>query len=297
MIKRLRAGLAVAAAAALALTGCAADGSDAALHENGDRQKVTIAVFNGWDEGIAVSELWKAVLTEQGYDVTLEYADPAPVYVGLAAGDYDLTLDAWLPTTHKDYVAEYGDRLTDLGVWNDEAKLTLAVDKDAPIQSIDELAANADAFGNTIVGIDPGAGLTQITQDEVIPGYGLEGMNFTTSSTPAMLTELQTATQNGEHIVVTLWRPHWAYDAFEIRDLDDPKGLLGAAEGIHAYGTGDIRETHPTVAAWLEKFTMDNERLYALENLMFNENDTDDYGPIVAQWMADNADYVSSLTK
>ncbi|MGO2112681.1 MAG: glycine betaine ABC transporter substrate-binding protein, partial [Pseudoclavibacter sp.] len=303
MKNRFKAGLATAAVAALALTGCAAGGDaeegdaagDGAL-ENGDAPEVTIAVFNGWDEGIAASELWNAILTEIGYEVTLEYADPAPVYSGLSTGDYDITLDTWLPITHESYMEEYGDSLHDFGSWNDEAALTFAVNEDAPITSIDELAENADAFNNSIVGIEPGAGLTEITQDAVIPGYGLEDMTYTTSSTAAMLTELQTATDNGENIVVTLWRPHWAYDAFPIRDLEDPQGLLGDAEGIHSIGRGDIADTHPTLTGWLENFEMSSDLLYSLENVMFNENDSDDYGPIVEQWITDNQDYVDGLT-
>lgn len=294
MKKRLTTGLAMAAAAALALTGCA--GGEAELHENGDQRDVTIAVFNGWDEGIAASELWKAILTEEGYNVTLEYADVAPVFSGIASGDYDLTLDVWLPITHNSYLEEYGENITDLGAWNDEAKLTFAVNEDAPITSIDELAGAADQFNNTIVGIEPGAGLTEVTTNEVIPGYGLEGMTYTTSSTAAMLTELMTATQNGENIVVTLWRPHWAYDAFPIRDLEDPQGLLGGAESIHAFGKLDLAETHPQLTQWIEGFTMNSELLYSLENAMFNENDTDDYGPIVEQWISENQEYVDSLT-
>ncbi|MBF4550247.1 glycine/betaine ABC transporter substrate-binding protein [Pseudoclavibacter sp. RFBJ3] len=293
--KRIITGIAAASAAALALTACSGDTAAETL-ENGDQKDITIAVFNGWDEGIAASELWKAILTEQGYDVELEYADPAPVYSGLSTGDYDLTLDTWLPVTHSDYVAEYGDDIVDLGAWNDEASLTIAVNEDSPITSLEELAGSADQFGNTIIGIEPGAGLTRVTQEDVIPGYGLEGMNYQTSSTAAMLTELQTATNNGENIVVTLWRPHWAYDAFPVRDLEDPKGLLGDAEGIHSYGKADIVETHPTAAAWIQNFKMDSEQLYSLENLMFNENETDDYAPIVEQWISENQEYVDSLT-
>ncbi|PPG31800.1 glycine betaine ABC transporter substrate-binding protein [Pseudoclavibacter sp. RFBB5] len=293
--KRIITGIAAASAAALALTGCAGDTAAETL-ENGDQADVTIAVFNGWDEGIAASELWKAILSEKGYDVELEYADPAPVFSGLSTGDYDVTLDTWLPITHSDYVEEYGDDIVDLGAWNDEASLTIAVNEDSPITSLDELAGAADQFGNTIIGIEPGAGLTRVTQDDVIPGYGLEGMNYQTSSTAAMLTELQTATNNGENIVVTLWRPHWAYDAFPVRDLEDPQGLLGDSEGIHSYSKADFQETHPTVAGWLQNFKMDSEQLYSLENLMFNENDTDDYAPIVEQWISENQEYVDSLT-
>jgi glycine betaine/proline transport system substrate-binding protein len=288
--------LAIGAVSALALSGCAAGAGNADALENGDEKEVTIAVFNGWDEGIAASELWKAVLTEQGYDVKLEYADPAPVYSGLTTDDYDVTLDTWLPITHQDYIEEYGDDLVDLGAWNEDAKLTIAVNEDAPIDSLSELAANADLFPSGLVGIEPGSGLNRVTSENVIPTYGLEGIEYTTSSTPAMLAELTAATQNGENVAVTLWRPHWAYDAFPIKDLEDPEGTLGEAEGIHAFGGKSFEETHPTLAGWLRDFTMDSELLFSLENAMFNESDTDDYGPIVEEWIADNQEYVDSLT-
>lgn len=287
--------VALTSAAALALTGCAGGSDDGSADGPADRP-ITIAVFNGWDEGIAASELWKAVLEEQGYEVELEYADPAAVYNGIASGDYDLTLDTWLPLTHGDYITEYGDDMVDLGAWNEDAKLTLAVNEDAPISSISELADNADLFDSTIIGIESGSGLATVVDEAVIPGYGLEAFDHVTSSTPAMLTELDTATSAGENILVTLWRPHWAYDAFPIKDLEDPEGLLGDAEGIHSYASTSFEEEFPEVFQWLSDFTMDSETLYSLENAMFNGQDTDDYAPIVAAWMAENESYVATLT-
>lgn len=298
--RKILAGISLLAASALALTGCASgaelSGKSGEKLDNGDEKQITIAVFNGWDEGVAASELWKVVLEEQGYDVTLEPADVAPVYSGLSTGDYDLVLDGWLPITHKSYVEQYGDKIVDLGAWNDEAKLTFAVNEDAPITSIDELAANADKFDNTIIGIEPGAGLTEVTQNDVIPGYGLDQMTYTTSSTAAMLTELKSKTDAKENIVVTLWRPHWAYDAFPIRDLEDPKGLLGDAESIHSFSSKEFETTHPKVSSWVKNFKMDSEKLYSLENAMFGGEKTDDYGPIVEQWISENQAYVDSLT-
>ncbi|MCB5281314.1 MULTISPECIES: glycine betaine ABC transporter substrate-binding protein [unclassified Arthrobacter] len=287
------------AAALLTLSGCGTGGSaDTASSGpgNGDKKDVKIAVFNGWDEGIAASELWKAALEEKGYNVSLEYAAPAPVYSGLSTGDYDVTLDTWLPVTHKSYIEKYGADMVDLGSWNDEAKLTIAVNKDAPVDSLDELAANADKFGGRLVGIEPGAGLTEATTDKVIPEYGLQDMEYLTSSTPAMLSELKTATSKGENIAVTLWRPHWAYDAFPLKDLADPKGALGAAEGIHSFASKSFDKDFPALAGWLKGFKMDSEKLYSLENAMFNGEKTDDYGPAVKKWMTENKDYVASLT-
>src|SRR5699024_4062122 len=113
---------------------------------------------------------------EKCYELSLEYADPAPVYSGLATNDYNITLDAWLPITHANYVEEDSDDIQDLGAWNEEASLHLAVNENAPIDSFDELAEHADEFSNEIVGIDPGAGLTQVTENDVIPTYRLEDM-------------------------------------------------------------------------------------------------------------------------
>lgn len=295
MNKKFMGVVAMAATLALGLTACGS-GSESATVENGDKQDLKVVVFNGWDEGVAASELWKAILTEKGYNVELENADAAPVYSGLSAGDYDVVLDTWLPVTHKSYIEEYGDKLVDLGAWYDDAKLTIAVNEDAPIDSLEELAANADKFGNKIIGIEPGAGLTEATTNEVIPGYGLDKMEYITSSTPAMLSELKTATSKGENIVVTLWRPHWAYDAFPVKDLKDPKGTLGATEGIHSFSRVDFDKDYPKLNSWLKDFKMDSDTLSSLENAMFNGEKTDDYTEVVKTWIGENQEYVDSLT-
>lgn len=283
---------------ALALTACGDDGGDTA--GGGESGEITIGVFNGWEEGIAASELWAYVLEEEGYEVNLEYADPAPVYSGLSTNDYNVTLDTWLPVTHADYVEEYSEDISDLGSWNEESSLHLAVNEDAPIDSIEELADNADEFNNEIIGIDPGAGITQLTESEVIPTYGLEDMEYTTSGTPAMLQELESATEAGENIVVTLWRPHWAYEAYPVKDLEDPEGALGDAESLNVTASKEWAEdeANAEVVGWLENFEMDSETLYSLENDMFNENpDADDYRPIVEEWAAENQEYVDGLTQ
>jgi glycine betaine/proline transport system substrate-binding protein len=298
MKKRLITTIALGAVALLGLTSCSVGAETGASGpSNGDKTNLTIGVFNGWPEGEAASYLWKAILEEKGYSVELKGADAGPVFAGLSTGDYDLALDGWLPTTHASYMEKYGDKIEDLGAWNSDAKLTVAVNIDAPIDSLEELAANADKFGNRIIGIEPGAGLTEAVTDKVIPGYGLEKMKFITSSTPAMLTELKAATKSGDNIAVTLWRPQWAYDAFPIKDLKDPKGTLGGAETIHSLGSASFTNDFPALSAWIKGFTMKSELLFSLENVMYNtDGKVDDYMPIVKKWMAEHKDYVDGLT-
>ncbi|MCU1406390.1 MAG: glycine betaine transporter substrate-binding protein [Glaciihabitans sp.] len=292
----LKTALSITAAAGLiALAGCSS--TPAETLDNGDQKDVTVAVFNGWPEGEAVSYLWASILTDKGYNVELENADLSAGFVGLADGDYDVNLDVWLPVTHASQIEEFGDDIIDLGTWNTEATNNIAVNADAPIDSLDELAANADYFGNRIVGIEPGAGLTGLTQDAVMPEYGLDDFELTTSSTPAMLAELTAATEAGEGIAVTLWHPHWAYDAFPLKDLADPKGALGDAEGIHSYGRTDFDTDFPELAGWLGDFEMDAEILGTLQNVMYNSDaDSSEYDAIVQQWIADNQEWVDGLT-
>ncbi len=286
-----------ALAAGLALTACSSgsgDGDGDRL-DNGDLSTVSIGVHSGWDEGIAVSALFQTMLEEDGYTVESQEADAGVVYTGLTGGDFDVNFDMWLPTTHADYLDQYGDQMEQLGVWYDDARLTIAVNEDAPITSIDELADNADAFGNRIVGIESGAGLTRITQDEAIPTYGLDDMEFVVSSTPAMLAELKGATDAGENIAVTLWRPHWAYDAYPVRDLEDPEGAMGEAEEIHTVGRTGFSEDYPTLTKLIEAFTLTDEQLFSLENLMFNEDGGSDPAASAAAWLDENPDFVTDL--
>jgi len=298
MKKHLLTGIAVGAVVALGLTACSSSaGAASATTSNGDKKDVTIAVFNGWPEGEAVSYLWQQVLEKKGYDVTLKYADAGPVFAGLSTNAYDVMFDGWLPKTHAAYMKQYGDKLVDLGAWNNQASLTIAVNKDAPIDSLDQLAANAGKFDNKIIGIEPGAGETGIVESKVIPGYGLDKMTFVTSSTPAMLAALKKATESGQNIAVTLWRPHWAYNAFPIKDLKDPKGLLGKAESMHSISSTQFTKNFPALEGWIKKFKLSSDLLYPLENSLFNSGaKQSEYPAIVKKWMSKNKSYVAGLT-
>lgn len=292
MRKRITTTVGTLGIAALALSGCSGAGSEASGENKGE---ITIAVFAGWGESMVSSALWESVLEDKGYDVDLVEADVAPVFAGISTGDYDFTTQVSLPEIHTSYLDEYGDDMEDLGSWYDESIITVAVNEDAPIDSIEELAANADTFNNTIIGIEPGAGQTMLMEDTVIPGYGLEDMDFTPSSTAAMLAELESATKAGENVVVSLWEPHWAYAEYPIKNLEDPKGLLGDPESLHTMARTGFADEYAEVAGWLETFDMDKETLLSLEQALLVDADIDDEEALDA-WIADNQEYVDSLT-
>ncbi|MHB1450638.1 MAG: glycine betaine ABC transporter substrate-binding protein [Coriobacteriia bacterium] len=296
MRKRGRLVTALVLALMLALTGMFAGGCSTEGDTNGTSDNGGEAVAGGtirigwmpWDEDIAATYLWERILTDEGYDVELTQLDVAPVFEGVASGDLDLFFDAWLPATHEDYWAEYGDRLEDLAVWYDNGLLTWAVPEYMDIDSIEDLAGMEAELDGRIVGIEPGAGLTRLSREAVMPDYGLDGYELIEGSTPAMLAELERAIKDEAPIVVTLWRPHWAYGVFPIKDLADPKGSLGEAEEIHAIARAGFSDDFAEVAEWVGAFEMNDDQLAELEDLVLNEYGAGQEAAAVEEWLSDS---------
>lgn len=293
--------LAAALVAVLAMlataAGCASGNSEqntSSGEDAGGGKQLTIGYIN-WDEDVAVTHLWKQVLEDKGYDVKIQQvSDAGPTFIGLDKGDLDLFFDAWLPATHKTYWEKYGDDLTDISTWYDSAPLTIAVPNYVDIHSMAELKSHAAEFDKTIVGIEPGAGLTRVTKDSMMPKYGLDDWTLKTSTTPGMLAVLKKDIAAKKPVVVTLWRPHWAYSAFPIRDLKDPKGAMGKPDSIHAVGTGDFDDEFPKVASMVKNFHMDDQSLGSLEQSVLRKH-KDDPMAGVQEWLKANPDFVKSL--
>ncbi|MFD5214004.1 glycine betaine ABC transporter substrate-binding protein [Microbacterium sp. NPDC058345] len=284
--------IALGAAASLALTGCA--GGDAGAGGNGgdDKGTITMGFLPAWTDGLSTAYLLADQLEKLGYTVEMEeVVDAGPLYTALAQGDIDMYPSAWSEVTHASYMEEYGDDIEDLGTYYEGAVLTLAVPEYLDeINSIDDLKGNADMFGGKIIGIEPGAGLTKQTQETAMPEYGLDDYELVTSSTGGMLAELDTAVAAEEPIVVTLWRPFWANDAWPLKDLEDPKGAMGESEALHFLGKSGFAEEFPEAAELIEKITLNDEQYGALESLVTSDEYEDKSAEAVDKWLDENAD-------
>lgn len=294
---RLMSIAALGAAAALALTGCASDpetGDNGNAGDNGsetaDLGTITLGFLPGWTDGLSLAYLTKDQLEKRGYTVELEeVTDAGGLYIGLSRGDVDVYPSAWPQVTHADYMAEYGDDLEDLGAYYDGAVLTIAVPTYMEdINSLEDLVGQADRFGGEIIGIEPGAGLTGVTQDSMMPAYGLDDeYELVTSSTAGMLTALDTAYASEKDIVVTLWRPFWAYNDWEMKDLEDPKGAMGEPETLNFIAHKGTSETFPEAAELFGQIKLDDTQYGALEGLVTSEDYAGNPAGAVDAWLAD----------
>lgn len=285
-MKRITSLLAIIIIASLTLAGCAGGGSSS----EEESKKVTLGFLPAWTDGLSTAYLLDNQLTKMGYEVEMKtLTEAGPLYTGLANGDVDIYPSAWPELTHADYMVEFGDRIEDLGSYYDGAKLTIVVPEYVDINSIAELRGQGARFNGTIYGIEPGAGLTKQTQERMLPEYELESeFQLLTSSTAAMLTELDRAIRAERDIVVTLWRPFWANAAFPLKDLADPLGAMGGSESLHFLGTSGFSEKYPEIAEFIAGIELDDADYASLEDIVVNQYGEGREAEAVAAWIQQN---------
>lgn len=204
-----------------------------------------------WEEALALADLVEYVMeVELGVDVNITNPSIGPAYEATSNQDLDLVIESWQPITHAAYIEEVGHELTYFGPVYEDAKLTWAVPAYVPedeLSSISDLAKSEvkDKLDKEIIGIDPGAGLMQQSEKMMEEYDALSDYTLVEGSGAAMQASLKDAVLHDEWIVVTLWQPHSAYGRFDLRNLEEPKKILGAEERVYFVGRQDFNEVFP----------------------------------------------------
>ncbi|MBN1166281.1 MAG: glycine/betaine ABC transporter [Methanospirillaceae archaeon] len=110
-----------------------------------------------------------------------------------------------------------------------------------------------------ITGIEPGAGIMQKTED-AIRDYDLD-FTLLSSSSAGMASELTKAIKEERWIVVTGWTPHWKFARFDLKYLDDPKGIYGGEEYIAALSRTGFDTDNPGAYEILSRFNWSPEEM------------------------------------
>nr|WP_245682152.1 glycine betaine ABC transporter substrate-binding protein [Halomonas gudaonensis] len=256
-----------------------------------EQRELTIGT-NNWAENVAVANMWKLVLEEEhGYDVSLQDASKSVIYSGLANADFDISLEIWLPVTDAEFLAPHEERIDVHDGWYEGTGLGLVVPSYVDIDTIPELADSADEFDYqgrpTILGIDSGSAIAGLTEDAIAEyDLPLEQVN---SSDPAMMAALDDAISREEPLVVTLWSPHWAFAEYDLKYLEDPKGVYGESETIYWFSRKDFASDDPWLTAVLDAWEMDDD---SLGGLMAEIEQRDDPVAGARHWIEENRDLI-----
>ncbi len=300
-------------AAFLLLTHCTERGREApdvstAAAERTDT--VVRLVYPPWSSEIASAHLFQAVIQRRlGYRVELIPVDAEEMWASVARGEADILTGAWLPETHRGYMSTYGGDVDDLGPNVEGARIGLVVPTMTPgrqtdatgrtglplvtISSIEELPPAADRFAGRIIGIESGAGVVARTK-EALETYDLyPDFRLIESDEEIMVDRVGEAIYRGNWIVFTGWRPHWMFERYNLRFLEDPRGVYGGTEEIHTMVRRDLATDMPELYRVLDRITYSPADLERLMRWIHEDTDDDPYAQAL-RWIESHEDIVDS---
>ncbi|MFC3039204.1 glycine betaine ABC transporter substrate-binding protein [Virgibacillus xinjiangensis] len=145
----------------------------------------------------------------------------------------------------------------------------------------------------TITGIEPGAGQTETNEIAISEYDSLAGWQQELSSTGAMLSELSDAMDNEEPIVISAWSPHYMFANWDIKYLEDPKGIFGEEESITTIAREGLKEDMPGAHTMLDRFQ------WELEDVEYGllEAQEKSFEEVAQEWVEENQDTVAEWTE
>ena len=212
------------------------------------------------------------------------------MWQAIATGDVDGMTTAWLPVTHAHYLDKVKDKVVDLGPNCLGAGIGLVVPTYVTINSIDELNAHAAKFDGQITGIDPGAGIMSKTE-KAIADYKLDKFELMESSGAMMTAILKDKINKKEWVVVTGWTPHWKFARWDLKYLEDPKGIYGGSEEIRTIVRQGLDKDMPDVYRFLDNFYW---TLADIGQVMGWNADGADPADSARRWIKENPDKVKA---
>ncbi|WP_016838370.1 glycine betaine ABC transporter substrate-binding protein [Ureibacillus thermosphaericus] len=283
-------GLALGLSAALAA--CGNGSSNDVDNSNKEEDKEINLAYVEWDSEIASTHVIGKVLEDLGYDVTLTPLDNAIMWEAVANGEADASVAAWLPVTHGEQYEAYKDDIVDLGENLSGAKIGLVVPEYMEnVDSIEDLNKHANM---QITGIESGAGVMQATERALQEYENLADWELVPSSSGAMAVALGEAIKNKEEIVVTGWTPHWKFAKYELKYLEDPKGVFGGEETINTFVRKGLEDEMPDAFKVLDNFHWTTADM---ESVMLDISNGMSPADAASKWVEENAEKVAKWTE
>lgn len=143
-----------------------------------------------------------------------------------------------------------------------------------------------------IIGIDAGAGIMQSTE-AALKEYDLTDWKLIEGSGAAMTAALDKAIKKQEPIIITGWTPHWMFAKYELKYLEDPKGIYGGDEEIHTIARKGLKEDEPSAYKTLDRFEWTAEDM---AKVMVDIHDGQEPKDAAKAWIEANTDKVQAWT-
>ena len=248
----------------------------------------------GWTDITATTAATAVVLDALGYQTEIKLLSVPVTYTGLAGNDIDVFLGNWMPTMEAD-IAPYREAGTvDTVRTNLEgAKYTLATNEAGAalgIADFTDIAAQKDALGGEIYGIEPGNDGNRLILDMIEGGpFGLDGFKIVESSEQGMLSAVARANRDGKPIVFLGWEPHPMNANFAMTYLTGGDDYFGPDLGGAVVAT-NTRKGYVAECPNTGKLLQNLSFTLAMENEIMGAilNDGEDPAVAAKTWLAAN---------
>jgi glycine betaine/proline transport system substrate-binding protein len=238
-----------------------------------------------WDDLTPITALTKKVLEDAGYTVKVtNFAEWGIAFAALSKGDVQL-LASQVNYISSDHWDKNKSRLEKISPVSHGLYQAFAVPKYVPINSTEELNANAEKFGGKIVGIEPGSGLMRDAKTAV-NNYGIK-LKLVEGSTAAMSAAVKSATSRKEWVVATVWEPSEFMKKYDLKFLKDPKGVFPPAQTYYWIANKGFSAKYPQARELVAGVYLPLEDNNEINHALGEGKKLDD---IMKGWYAANAD-------
>lgn len=248
-------------------------------------------VYVEWDTELASTNVIAQVIQDMGYHVSLTPLDNAIMWESVAKGEADGMVAAWLPNTSGAHYEKFKDKVDNLGPNLPTARVGLVV---PTYMEVDSIADLTDQAKQTIVGIEPGAGVVMATEKALEDYPNLSDWTIDTSSSGVMTVALDQAIRNKEEIIVTGWSPHWKFAKHDLKYLEDPQNSFGGQESINTIVRQGLKDEFPEVYHVLDQFQWEQEDM---EEVMLQINKGEDPEVAARKWIDAHPEKVAAWKK
>lgn len=222
----------------------------------------------------AAAAVTRRVLEDSGHEVRTVEAPHQQLFEVQAAGELDVLVSAWLPSSHGKYLSPYRDHVQVLPA-HYEPYCVWAVPPYVPADAVGEVADLvrtdvADRMTGTIDGINPGAGISRFSA-RMVREYGLDrhGYAFRPGTEQSFVSRVERGIVEREWFVIPLWRPQYLNLLHGLRPLAEPKGLLGGVDSASPVVTNRAMDViAPEALERLHKLHLGNEGVEAIDKLI-----------------------------
>lgn len=222
----------------------------------------------------AAAAVTRRLLEAHGHRVTSIEAPHEQLFELQAAGQVDVLVSAWLPSSHDAYLAPYRDEVRVLAP-HYQPYCLWTVPPYVPAELVSEVADLtrqdvAERMTLAIDGINPGAGISRFSA-RMVAEYGLDkaGYTFNPGTEPGFIARVEQGIADREWFVIPLWRPQYLNRLHGLRAIAEPKGLLGTVDAASPVLRREtLDRVHPEALTLLDTLHLGNDDIEELDALI-----------------------------